>query len=339
VVKSFQYLLKVFFMRVGGRLFAVDYLHYFYALIMEKSMKPFRTLLYYKYINIPEAATFTEQHLQFCQRIGLVGRIIIADEGINGTVSGTIVQCQKYMDMLNGHPLLKDIDFKIDDVDAPSFFALHVRYKEEIVNSGSSEFNINPTRRTGMHLEPEQFADMMHQDDVVILDVRSNYESGLGRFKSAIAADIDNFRDFPDYIKHLEQYKDKKVMTYCTGGIKCEKASALLLEAGFKNVYQLHGGIVKYGKEMQGKDFEGNCYVFDNRVSVPVNSVNPSIISKCRICSTASTHMINCANPECNEHFVLCEECGWQMKGCCSEACLSSSTLRVYDGTGYYSKY
>jgi UPF0176 protein len=301
-------------------------------------MKPFR-LLYYKYVVIPDAAAFTEEHTQLCQRIGLVGRIIIADEGLNGTVSGTLVQCRKYMDTVANHPLLTNIDFKIDDVDELSFSALHVRYKGEIVNSGSAHLGIDPMTRTGTHLEPKQFAEMMERDDVVVLDVRSNYESGLGRFRGAVAADIDNFRDFPEYIKHLEQYRDKKVMTYCTGGIKCEKASALLLAAGFKDVYQLHGGIIKYGKEMQGKDFDGNCYVFDNRVSVPVNSVNPTIISKCRICGTASTHMVNCANAECNEHFVLCEACGTEMQGCCSEACMSSPALRAYDGTGYYSKY
>ena len=303
------------------------------------AMKPYRTLLYYKYVTIPDAEAFTQQHSALCTRLGLVGRIIIASEGINGTVSGTIVQCQRYIDILNNHPLLSGIDFKIDDVEEPSFFALHIRYKDEIVNSGTLELPIDPTQRTGIHLEPAQFAQMMHQEDVVVLDVRSNYESGLGKFKGAVTADIDNFRDFPDYIQHLEQYRDKKVMTYCTGGIKCEKASALLLEAGFKNVYQLHGGIVKYGKEMQGRDFEGNCYVFDKRVSVSVNEVNPSIISKCRICNTASTHMVNCANANCNEHFVLCEDCGWNMKGCCSTACMQTTTLRHYDGTGYYSKY
>jgi UPF0176 protein len=306
---------------------------------MEKIMKPFRTLLYYKYVKIPDAATYMERHMELCQRIGLVGRIIIADEGLNGTVSGTVVQCQKYMDTLNIDPLLSGIDFKIDDVEEPSFSALHVRYKGEIVNSGSAHLDIDPTTKTGKHLEPKEFAEMMGRDDVVVLDVRSNYESGLGRFKGAVAADIDNFRDFPEYIKNLEQYKDKKVMTYCTGGIKCEKASALLLEAGFKDVYQLHGGIIKYGKEMRGKDFEGNCYVFDKRVSVPVNTVNPIIISRCRICGTASTHMVNCANADCNEHFVLCEECGESMKGCCSDACMASPAIRAYDGTGYYSKY
>lgn len=301
-------------------------------------MKPFRTLLYYKYVHIPAAADFAQQHMELCQRLGLVGRIIVAEEGLNGTVSGTVVAIQNYMDTLNNHALLNNIDFKVDDVDEPSFSALHVRYKDEIVNSGSKNLPIDPTIRTGKHLEPKEFAEMMHRDDVVVLDVRSNYESGLGRFKGAVAADIDNFREFPEYIKNLEQYKDKKVMTYCTGGIKCEKASALLLEAGFKEVYQLHGGIIKYGKEMQGKDFEGNCYVFDKRVSVPVNSVNPSVISTCKICGTASTHMVNCANAECNDHFVLCETCGDKMKGCCCEECMASPTLRVYDGTGYYSK-
>ena len=302
-------------------------------------MKPFRTLLYYKYVRISDAEAYTQQHLELCQRLGLVGRIIVADEGLNGTVSGTVVAVQKYMDTLNQHPLFSGIDFKIDDVDQPSFAAMHVRYKDEIVNSGSTQLGIDPTERTGQHLEPREFAEMMERDDVLVLDVRSNYESGLGRFKNAVTADIDNFRDFPAFIKNIEQYKDKKVMTYCTGGIKCEKASALLLEAGFKDVYQLHGGIIKYGKEMQGKDFEGKCYVFDNRVSVQVNTVNPSVISTCKVCGTASTHMVNCASAECNDHIVLCEDCGDKLKGCCCEECTTSPTLRVYDGTGYYSKY
>jgi UPF0176 protein len=301
-------------------------------------MKPFRTLLYYKYVHIPDAAVYTQQHIELCQRLGLVGRIIIAPEGLNGTVSGTVVQCQKYMDALSVHPLFAGIDFKIDDVDEPSFAALHVRHKDEIVNSGTHDMPIDPSIKTGIHLEPAAFAAMMADPEVVVLDVRSRYESGLGRFKGAVIAEIDNFREFPDYIANLEVYKDKKVMTYCTGGIKCEKASALLLEAGFKDVYQLHGGIIKYGKEMQGRDFEGDCYVFDKRVSVSVNAVNHTVISSCHICGTASTHMINCANASCNDHLVLCESCGWQTDGCCSEACQQSDTKRVYDGTGYYGK-
>lgn len=302
-------------------------------------MKPFQTLLYYKYVAIPNAEEFAQQHLAFCERLGLVGRIIVADEGLNGTVSGTIVQCKKYMDKLNNDPLFAGIDFKIDEVDEPSFSALHLRYKSEIVNSGTKNWNVDPTIKTGKHLEPKEFAEMKDREDVVILDVRSNYESGLGRFKNAIPMDIDNFREMPENLHQIEHLKGKKILTYCTGGIKCEKASALLLEAGFKEVYQLHGGIIKYGKEMGGKDFDGNCYVFDKRVSVPVNSVNPTVISTCRNCGTESTHMINCANADCNEHFVLCEKCGWEMDGCCSDACRQAPAKRAYDGSGYYSRY
>jgi UPF0176 protein len=179
---------------------------------------------------------------------------------------------------------------------------------------------------------------MKDQKDVVVLDVRSNYEHNVGHFKNAVTLDIDNFREFPEKIKELEQYKGKKILTYCTGGIKCEKASALLLKEGFEDVYQLHGGIIKYGKEAGGEDFEGQCYVFDNRVTVDVNSVNPSVVSTCFNCGKQTTKMINCANPTCNEHFTQCDECGWEMDGCCSTACKENPNKREYDGTGYYVK-
>ncbi|MCY1519300.1 hypothetical protein D9M68_540500 [compost metagenome] len=230
-------------------------------------------------------------------------------------------------------------EFKIDEVEEPSFIKMHCRYKPEIVHSGLRDTRmIDPNKKTGKHLEPTEFRDMLKEEDVVVLDVRSNYEHKLGRFKNAITLDIDNFRDFPDQIEKLAQYKDKKVMTYCTGGIKCEKASALLLHHGFNDVYQLHGGIIKYGKEAGGEDFEGKCYVFDNRIAVDVNRINPSILSTCYNCGKTTDKMINCANPECNEHFTQCDECGNALQGCCSEACTTHPRRRPYDGTGYYVK-
>jgi UPF0176 protein len=230
-------------------------------------------------------------------------------------------------------------DFKIDDVEEPSFIKMHCRYKSEIVHSGLRDPNIiDPNRQTGKHLEPAEFQKMIDQEDVVILDVRSNYEHNLGRFKNAVTLDIENFRDFPDKINELAQYKDKKVLTYCTGGIKCEKASALLLHYGFNDVYQLHGGIIKYGKEAGGEDFEGKCYVFDNRIAVDVNSVNPTVVSKCYNCGKVTPKMINCANPECNEHITQCDDCGTELLGCCSTACMTNPRRRPYDGTGYYVK-
>lgn len=302
-------------------------------------MKPFQTLLYYKYTRIPNAEEFAKQHLEFCERLGVVGRIIVAEEGLNGTISGTVVQCKKYMDHVRSNPLFEGIEFKIDEVDVPSFERLYVRFKPEIVHSSLRGIkNVDPNEVTGIHLKPHEVLEMTERDDVVFLDVRSNYESNVGRFKNAIAMDIDNFRDFPERLKEIENLKDKTVVTYCTGGIKCEKASGFLLKNGFKNVYQVDGGIVKYAKETGGKNFDGKLYVFDNRVVVDVNTVNPEIISTCKICGTKSAHMVNCANAECNEHFVLCEECGWKMEGCCSEACMKAPGKRAYDGTGYYQR-
>lgn len=302
-------------------------------------MKPYQTLLYYKYSSIPHPEEFAMQHIDFCERLGIVGRIIVAAEGLNGTVSGTVVQCKKYMDYVKSHRQLEGMEFKIDEVDSPSFERLYVRVKPEIVHSSLRGMeNVDPNQITGIHLKPHEVDEMIEQDGVVFVDVRSNYESNVGHFKNAVKLDIDNFRDFPEQLKALEHLKDKKIVTYCTGGIKCEKASGYLLKNGFNNVYQVDGGIVKYAKETGGKNFEGKLYVFDNRVVVDVNSIAPSIVSTCKLCGTTSAHMVNCANPECNEHFVLCEDCGWKMEGCCGEACKEAPNKRVYDGTGYYQR-
>ncbi|MGV3707193.1 MAG: rhodanese-related sulfurtransferase [Arcticibacter sp.] len=302
-------------------------------------MTQYQTLLYYCYTTIANAEQFAEDHLQFCKSLQLVGRIIVADEGLNGTVSGTRESCETYMRHIDSNPIFAGIEFKIDNVEEPSFIKMHCRYKSEIVHSGLRDPHvINPQQKTGIHLEPQEFMEMKDRDDVVVLDVRSNYEHSLGKFKNAVTLDIDNFRDFPAMINELAKYKDKKILTYCTGGIKCEKASALLLHEGFPEVYQLHGGIIKYGKEAGGKDFEGKCYVFDNRVAVDVNQINPVVISKCYNCGKTTAKMINCANPECNEHFTQCDDCGWKLDGCCSEACQEHPRKRMYDGTGYYVK-
>src|SRR5690606_30945673 len=228
-------------------------------------MKKFQTLLYYCYSPIDNAEQFAADHLLFCKSLNLVGRIIVADEGLNGTVSGTPEACKAYMDAIHADKRFAHTDFKIDEVDQPSFVKMHCRYKPEIVHSGLRDpKGINPSKQTGKYLEPKEFLDMKDRDDVVVLDVRSQYEHQVGRLRNPVTLDIENFREFPEQINELAQYKRKKILTYCTGGIKCEKASALLLKEGFDEVYQLHGGIIKYGKEAGGKDFEGKCYVFDN---------------------------------------------------------------------------
>jgi len=299
-------------------------------------MKNYQVLLYYCYTTIADPDRFRDEHHLFCLENNLKGRIIIASEGLNGTVSGLKEDCQKYMDHVKSDPRFDSLEFKIDDLDSNAFKKLNVRVKPEIVFSGFS--HIDPNQQTGIHLEPKDFKKMKDDDDVVVLDCRSNYEHSVGKFKNAVTMDIENFRDMPERLEELKKYKDKKVLTYCTGGIKCEKASAYLLEQGFENVYQLHGGIIKYGIEEGGEDFDGKCYVFDNRIVADVNTVNPEIISTCHICESKTDRMVNCASSECNKHVSICEKCGWELDGACSSTCQEHPSKRPYDGTGYYQK-
>ncbi|WP_209331620.1 rhodanese-related sulfurtransferase [Lunatimonas salinarum] len=293
-------------------------------------------LLYYCYAQIQDPEAYREEHHLFCIENNIRGRIIVSSEGLNGTVSGLEADCQRYMDYVKSDPRFADTEFKIDTHDQHAFAKIHVRAKDEIVHSGLK--HLNPREKTGKHLEPLEFKAMKDREDVVILDVRSDYEHKLGHFKNALRLDIENFRDFPEKVKELAHLKNKKILTYCTGGIKCEKASAFLLDQGFEDVYQLHGGIIKYGMEAGGEDFEGKCYVFDNRVAVDVNQVNPTVVSTCYVCGTKSDRMVNCANPVCNIHVPICESCGWEYQGACSTECIEHPEKRPYDGTGYYQK-
>jgi UPF0176 protein len=298
--------------------------------------QPYLILLYYCYTKIEDPESFREEHHRFCLEHRLLGRIIVAAEGLNGTISGLRNDCEAYMDHLKADPRFHSIEFKVEPHQSHAFQKLHVRVKPEIVNSGLPQ--IDPTQKTGEYLEPQDFRRMMQKEDLLILDVRSDYEYNLGRFKNALTLDIENFREFPEKVEALKKFRNKKVVTYCTGGIKCEKASAYLLEQGFTNVYQLHGGIIKYGMEAGGENFEGKCYVFDNRVVKEVNKINPVVISRCYVCNEVSDRMVNCANPWCNRHVPICESCGTKMEGACSAECKEHPDKRPYDGRGYYPK-
>jgi len=299
-------------------------------------MEKYLILLYYCYTKIEHPEAFREEHHLYCIEHHLKGRIIISPEGINGTVSGLEENCNRYMRDLKADPRFAETDFKIDTAPEHAFQKLNVRVKPEIVHSGMTE--VDPTNKTGRHLSPAEFKRLKDNDDVLLVDVRSSYEHAIGKFRNAVTLDIENFREFPRQIAKLEKHKGKKIITYCTGGIKCEKASAYLLEKGFENVYQLHGGIIKYGLEEGGEDFQGKCYVFDNRVAIDVNKVNPETVSRCHVCQQPSDRMVNCANPECNIHVPICQKCGWELEGACSETCKNQPQKRPYDGSGYYAK-
>lgn len=299
---------------------------------------PYQVLLYYRYTRIDDPEAMRNEQFEFCRQHNLLGRILVAREGINGTVSGLKADTEAYMNYMKAHPVFQGIEFKIDPFERHTFNKLHVRVKPEIVHLGLGDRDVDPTVETGKYIEPLEFREILRNkpEDVVILDARSRYEFEVGKFPDALTLDIENFRDLPRQLEAISHLKDKTVITYCTGGIKCEKASALLMKEGFTNVFQLHGGIVRYGHEAGGENFEGACYVFDQRVVAPVNRVNPKVIGKCALCEAPTERMINCANTQCNKHFLICGSCADTMEGCCSSECRSSTTRRVWDGSGYY---
>jgi UPF0176 protein len=285
--------------------------------------KPYRVLLYYKYVHIEDPVAYAEKHLQFCKELGLKGRILVAEEGINGTVSGTVEQTDSYMREMHNDPRFAEMVFKIDEADGHVFKKMFVRPRKELVTFRLEE-DINPNELTGKYLEPKEFFEALQDPDVIVLDGRNDYEYDIGHFRGAIRPEVKSFREFPEWIrKNLSQYKDKKILTYCTGGIRCEKLSGFLIKEGFKDVAQLHGGIISYGKdpEVKGQLFDGKCYVFDERISVPINQVEDVIVGRCHHCGKPEDRYINCKNDICHLQHICCPECEEKFQGYCSEEC------------------
>jgi UPF0176 protein len=283
----------------------------------------YRVLLYYKYVTIDNPEEVAKEHLHYCKELGLKGRIIIAAEGINGTVSGTVEQTDDYMKFMEDHPLFTATIFKIDEACQHAFKKMHVRYRSELV-SLRLEDDVNPNVQTGKHLKPKEFFAEMKNEDTVVIDARNDYEYDLGHFRDAVRPAITNFRDLPQWIKENKQaFEGKKILTYCTGGIRCEKFSGWLLHEGFEDVSQLEGGIVSYGKdpEVQGELWDGQLYVFDERISVPVNQKEHIIVGKDHFSGDPCERYVNCANPKCNRKILCSAENEHKYLRSCSDEC------------------
>jgi UPF0176 protein len=289
--------------------------------------KPYLVLLYYKFVPLEHFASFAGLHHHFCWKLGVKGRILISPEGINGTISGTVEQCELYMYALRRDDRFSDLWFKIDEADGHVFEKLFVRIREELVTLRAGEEG-SPLKRTGKYLSPQEWYETLQRDDVLVLDGRTDYEYDLGHFRNAIRPPVKSFRDFPQWIReNLSSYKDKTILTYCTGGVRCEKLTAFMLNEGFTDVAQLHGGIVTYGKDEQvrGKMWEGSCYVFDKRISVPINHEEHKITGSCTYCGTPTEHLINCANIDCHKQHFQCESCERHSLRSCSDTCKHAS--------------
>jgi len=273
-----------------------------------------KILLYYKFQPIadPEAVRLWQRAL--CERLDLKGRILISKHGINGTVGGDIDDCKTYVKETKQY--FKDTVFKWSDGTRDHFPKLQVKVRDEIVAFGAAdELKVDATGVVGggKHLKPREVNELVakYGDDVVFFDGRNAYEAAVGRFKNAVVPDTTTSKDF---IRELEsgkydELKDKKVVTYCTGGIRCEILTPLMKNRGFKEVYQMDGGIVKYGEQF-GDDglWEGSLYVFDDRMGVKFSDKAVDI-GECIHCGGATSNYENCALKTCNELVLICEQC------------------------------
>lgn len=283
----------------------------------------YRILLYYHYTTIEEPEVFVKEHLAFCKSLDLKGRILVANEGINGTVSGTEEQTDAYMEAMRANPLFKGIIFKVDESETHAFRKMFVRPRPELVNL-SLEDDVNPNEVTGRYVEPADFYEQMQEEDTIVIDARNTYEYDVGHFDGAIRPDIETFRELPQWIRENKELLDgKRILTYCTGGIRCEKFSGWLVREGFEDVGQLHGGIISYGKDpvAQGQLWNGQCYVFDERLTVPINQVAPVIVGKDHYTGEPCERYVNCANPVCNKQILASEENEHKHLGGCTIEC------------------
>lgn len=272
-------------------------------------------LLYYKFVEVKDPAFETMQHKYVCDGLGLKGRIIIAQEGINGTVAGNSAQLKKYIDYMDKHPLFDGIVFKRSYSGKMPFGKMIVKHRDEIVTLGKKVDIGN----TGKYLKPSELHDLFEKDeDMVVVDMRNNYEYDVGRFEGAIQPNTTKFYELPSKIKNLKIDKEKKIVTYCTGGIRCEKATVLLKEIGYENVYQLEGGIVKYLEKYPDGYFKGKNFVFDNRMVTNVDTPSgKEVLSKCEHCRQSCDRYIDCTDTKCHRLFICCKDCEKKHSGFC----------------------
>jgi UPF0176 protein len=275
-----------------------------------------KIILYYKFTPITDPETVKLWQRALCERLNLKGRILISTHGINGTLGGCIDDLKTYIRETRDYKPFKSTAFKWSYGDGYEFPKLQVRVRKEIVTFGASDeikVDENGIVGGGKHLKPEQVHELVKRrgEDVVFFDGRNAYEAEVGRFKDAIVPDIDYTRDFAVELNNpkYEAIKDKPIVTYCTGGVRCEVLSMMMKNRGFKEVYQIDGGIHKYG-EAFGDDglWEGSLYVFDGRMGHKFSD-KAKDIGICIHCKRLTSHYQNCANKACNRLVLICEKC------------------------------
>ena len=273
-------------------------------------MSEYTIILFYKYVTINDPEALRKLQLNLCTKLGLKGRIIVAEEGINATLEGTTENINKYLEKFLSDSRFSDTHIKKSAGTGNAFPKLKVKVRPEIVSMHLEE-DFSPSEVSGKKLKPEELKQWFDSGKSFrIVDMRNDYEYNVGRFKDSIMSNLQNFRDVPRVLNELEDLKDETVLTVCTGGVRCEKASGFLVKNGFKDVYQLDGGIVSYIEQFPAQEFQGSLYVFDSRITMDFDPADKHVVvGKCDKCKVSSERYVNCKNPECNKHFICCENC------------------------------
>lgn len=290
-----------------------------------------KTISFYRYVILENAPELRDKLYKDLLAMNALGRIYLAYEGINAQMSVPETNYPNFIAYLDSYPEFKQMPIKagVED-DGKSFYKLAIKVRKKIVADGLEDGTFDVTN-VGNHLDAAQFNEALEMPGTIVVDMRNHYESEIGHFENAICPDVDTFREeLPMVAEMLKDKKDHKILMYCTGGIRCEKASAYLKHNGFSDVNQLHGGIIEYARQVKEQQlpvkFKGKNFVFDERLGERISN---EIISKCHQCGAVCDTHTNCANDDCHLLFIQCESCKETMQGCCSEACIEVINLPV----------
>jgi len=292
--------------------------------------EPRITVSFYKYFQVADPAAFRDELYIKFSALNVFGRIYVAHEGINAQVSVPANNYDLFRDTLYAAaPELSGIRMNIAvDDDGKSFWALRLKVRPKIVADGIDDPAFDPAK-TGKYLKAKEYNELSAQPDTIIVDMRNHYEYEVGHFENAIEIPSDTFRDqLPMAVEMLKDKQDKNIIMYCTGGIRCEKASAYMLHNGFKNVFHVAGGIIEYTRKAKEENlplkFKGKNFVFDERLG---ERITEDVIAKCHICGSPCDTHTNCKNDGCHLLFIQCETCAAKYEGCCSEECREEKNL------------
>jgi UPF0176 protein len=289
--------------------------------------KEYQILLYYKYVEIEDPSAEMVRQRGLCEKYNLKSRIIVAKEGINGTLEGLIEDTEKYIEEMEKDDKFKGIDYKKSKGYGQAFPKISVKVRDEIVSLKLGDQDINPNVVTGKYITADELHELYQSgEEFYVVDMRNDYEQKVGHFENAFLMPMQNFRELPEKLEEIAHLKNKKVITTCTGGVRCEKASGFLVMNGFTDVYQLFGGMQTYIEKYPNSHFLGKLYVFDGRVvwSVNENDEDSKIISNCDLCGKVSADYVDCGYIHCagHRHFIACADCRDENNyAFCSEEC------------------